>query len=774
MMKRISWLAAAATVNLLMLAAVAAAIGYVTLERRLPAVTQLAQTALAQPLQIDSRDERRIAEFGDERRVPLDGAALPPTLVHAVLAAEDAKFYDHPGFDTGSLLRAAWQLLRTGQPRQGGSTITMQVARNFYLSQERTFLRKALEILLAVRIEQNLSKDQILNLYVNKIFLGYRAYGFGAAAQTYYGRPIEQLSIAEIAMLAGLPKAPSRDNPLINPGRALERRNYVLGRMYSLGYIDQGQYQRALAEPDAARHYGFASELEAPFVAEMARAWMIEHFGDSSYTAGYRVITTVDSTQQILANRALRAGLRTYDRRHGFRGPIGRVPDNLRADRGAALQYLQGLPDAADLRKAAYLPPAGYITLPGGEAVPAQAVADDLTHGRWHPEAGDAVYLAHNDKGWELAQTPEAEGAFIALEPETGAITALVGGYDFNRSHFNRAVQAQRQPGSTFKPFIYSAALATGYTAASVINDAPVSFPTDTPDVYWRPENYTKRFYGPTRLREALAHSRNLVSVRLLNSVGVEFTRHYCLRFGFGLDRLPANLSLALGTASTTPLEMAGAYAVIANGGYRVPPHIIDRVLDQQGRIVWQAPRARLCDGDCDTSLADGGATAPAPRVIPATDAYILNSMLRDVIDYGTAVRARRLGRPDLAGKTGTTNDERDAWFVGFNHSLLAAAWLGFDQPRSLGKSETGARAALPIWMDFMSPLLASIPTTPLPIPEGLVSVRVDRRTGQRTNGNGADSYFEWFSADRLPASAEAASPPPPPPMPKEGETDLF
>jgi penicillin-binding protein 1A len=650
----------------------------------------------------------------------------------------------------------------------------MQVARNFYLSQEKTFLRKALEILLAVRIEQNLSKDQILGLYVNKIFLGYRAYGFGAAAQIYYGRPIEQLSLAQIAMLAGLPKAPSRDNPLINPGRALERRNYVLGRMYALGYIDQEQYQSALAEPDTARHYGFVSELEAPFVAEMARAWMIEHFGDSAYTAGYRVITTVDSAQQTLANRALRAGLRAYDRRHGFRGPIGRVPADLRADRGDALRYLRVLPDAADLRKAAYLPPAGYVTLPDGEAVPTQAVADDLVHGRWHPQAGDVVYLAHTDQGWALAQAPEVEGAFIALEPETGAITALVGGYDFNRSHFNRASQAQRQPGSTFKPFIYSAALATGFTAASVINDAPVSFPTDTPDVYWRPENYTKRFYGPTRLREALAYSRNLVSVRLLNSVGVEFTRRYCLRFGFGLDRLPANLSLALGTASTTPLEMAGAYAVIANGGYRVPPRFIDRVLDQQGGVVWQAPHVRLCDGDCDASLADGGATVSAPRVIPATDAYILNSMLHDVIDYGTGVRARRLGRADLSGKTGTTNDERDAWFVGFNRSLLATAWLGFDQPQSLGNGETGARAALPVWMDFMSPLLTSIPINPLPIPEGLVSVRVDRRTGQRTSDNGPDSYFEWFSADRLPANAEAASPSPSQPMPSTGEANLF
>jgi penicillin-binding protein 1A len=767
-------MAAAVALNVLVLLALAATAGYVALERRLPAVAQLAQTPLAQPLQIESRDGRRIAEFGDERRVPLDEAALEPMLVRAVLAAEDANFYEHPGFDTSSLLRAGWQLLRTGQPRQGGSTITMQVARNFYLSQEKTFLRKALEILLAVRIEQNLSKDQILGLYVNKIFLGYRAYGFGAAARIYYGRSVDQLSIAQMAMLAGLPKAPSRDNPLVNPQRAVERRNYVLGRMYALGYIDQDQYQRAVAEPDTARHYGFVSELDAPFVAEMARAWMVEHFGEVAYTAGYRVITTIDSTQQALATKALRAGLRTYDRRHGFRGPIGRVPLKARGDVGAALAYVRALPDAAELHKAAYLPPAGYITSPDGDALPLQAVSDDLVHGRWQPEPGDVVYLAQGAKGWALAQAPEIEGAFVALQPETGAITALVGGYDFDRSHFNRAVQAQRQPGSTFKPFIYSAALATGYTAASVINDAPVSFPTDTPDVYWRPENYTKRFYGPTRLREALAHSRNLVSVRLLHSVGVEFTRRYCLRFGFGLDHLPGNLSLALGTASTTPLEMAGAYAVIANGGYRVTPMLIDRVLDPQGQIVWQAPRTRLCDGDCDVPPAQPEATVAAPRVIPATDAYVLNSMLHDVIDYGTAVRARSLGRPDLSGKTGTTNDERDAWFVGFNRSLLAAAWLGFDQPRSLGKGETGARAALPIWMDFMAPLLASIPVSALAIPDGLVSLRVDRHTGQRTSDNGPDSYFEWFSADRLPAGGESPEPATPQALPKTGETNLF
>jgi penicillin-binding protein 1A len=750
MLRPVALTLAAAAANIALLAALAASTLYVALERRLPPVEQLAHTQLAQPLQIYTRDGLRMAEFGDQRRIPLASANLPAGLVQAILAAEDANFFDHPGFDTGSLLRAAWRLARSGERRQGGSTITMQVARNFFLTQEKTFLRKALEILLAVRIEQSLTKDQILGLYVDKIFLGNRAYGFGAAAQIYYGRPIEQLAVAEIAMLAGLPKAPSRDNPLINPQRATERRNYVLGRMHTLGYLDDAAYQQAIAHVDTAGLYGFTPEVEAPFVAEMARAWMLERFGESAYAAGYRVFTTIDSRQQHAANAAMRAGLRAYDQRHGVRGPIARLPSATLADPRRLQAALRALPAIGDTQPAAFVPTGNVVLGPDGATVP----VTDVTIGaarRWQPGSGDVVYLARDGKGWTLAQPPEVEGAFIAMQPETGAITALVGGYDFRRSPFNRAVQAERQPGSTFKPFIYAAALATGYTAASVINDAPVAFPADTPDGYWRPENYTGRFYGPTRLREALAQSRNLVSVRLLHSVGVDFTRRYCLRFGFSSERLPDNLSLALGTASTTPLEMATAYAVIANGGYRIAPSYVDTVVDRDGNVVWRAPRPVLCERDCDTG--DDGA-ALAPRVLPATDAFILNSMLQDVIDHGTATRARSLGRPDLAGKTGTTNDERDAWFVGFNRNLLAVTWVGFDSPRSLGKGETGARAALPIWMDFMSAVLPSVPADPHPIPSGLVSLRVDQHSGQRRDDDGPGSYFEWFSADRPPPAA--------------------
>lgn len=737
--------------NLALLISLAAVGGYVGLERELPPVDQLAQTRLAQPLQIYSQDGRRIAEFGDQRRVPLDGNALPAPLVQAILAAEDAHFFDHPGFDTGSLMRAAWQLLRSGELRQGGSTITMQVARNFFLSQEKTFRRKAVEILLAIRIEQNLSKDQILGLYVNKIFLGNRAYGFGAAALLYYGRPVDQLTIAEVALLAGLPKAPSRDNPLVNSQRAVERRNYVLGRMHALGYLSAGDYRLAMEQVDTAGHYSFAPDVEADYVAEMARAWMLERYGDSAYENGYRVITTVDSGQQRAANRAVRAGLLAYDRRHGFRGPVTRIAASELADPVRLQARLRSLPSVGDLQPAVRLPSGEYVLSAGSTRLTDDAT--DRFGAHWRPTSGDVVYLAHGPDGWQLAQPPQVEGAFVALRPDSGAVTALVGGYDFNRSHFNRAVQAQRQPGSTFKPFIYAAALATGYTAASIINDAPVAFPGNTPDSYWRPENYTGRFYGPTRLREGLVQSRNLVSVRLLNAVGVDFTRRYILRFGFAAERLPANLSLALGTASVTTLELAAAYAVIANGGYRVNPYIVDRVLDSDGKVLWQAPRVVLCEADCETDPATTDLVAQAPRVLPATDAYILNSMLQDVIDHGTAVRAKSLGRPDLAGKTGTTNDERDAWFAGFNKALLAIAWVGFDQPRSLGKGETGARAALPIWMNFMSALLPELPVSSSPIPNGLVSLRVDRHSGQRTANGGPDTLFEWFSADRLPAA---------------------
>ena len=764
-----------ALAGLLTLAAVGALVAvalFLALDRQLPTVGHLNKAQLALPLQVYSADGLRIAEFGDQRRIPLDADELPLPLVQAILAAEDDRFFEHPGFDTKSLARAAWQLARTGQLRQGGSTITMQVARNFFLSRDKTFLRKALEILLAVRIEQALTKEQILGLYVNKIFLGNRAYGFGAAAQMYYGRPVDELTLPEIAMLAGLPKAPSRDNPLANRQRAQQRRNYVLGRMQALGYIDAQTYQSALQAPSTAEHHGFTAELEAPHVAEMARAWMVERYGEQVYESGYRVITTLQGAQQRAASDAVRRGLHAYDLRHGFRGPVRRLngQDLATPDRLAAA--LASVPPAGDLRVAVRLDDGSFQLSGDSGQIPADAVNTTSFGRRWQATAGDVVYLSSTATGWQLSQAPVVEGALVALRPDSGAITALVGGYDFRRSRFNRAVQAQRQPGSTFKPFIYATALASGYTAASIINDAPVAYPAETPDNYWRPENYSGRFHGPTRLREALTHSRNLVSVRLLASIGVDFARRYCLRFGFPAERLPPNLSLALGTASLTPLELTAGYAVIANGGYRITPYFVSQVQDAAGHIIWQAPQPVPCEADCD-AVGDDPSRLAAPRVMPATDAYILTSMLQDVIDHGTGVRARRLGRTDLAGKTGTTNDERDAWFAGFHPNLLTTVWVGYDQPRSLGHGETGARAALPIWMDFMSHALERIPQSPQPVPEGLVSLRIDRETGQRTSDAGPGTQFEWFSADRLP-------PPPqervitPPTTPSGGETGLF
>ncbi|WP_440940157.1 penicillin-binding protein 1A [Immundisolibacter sp.] len=758
MLKRLALAGVAGALSLAFAGALIAVALFLALDRQLPTVDHLRQAQLALPLQVYSADGLRIAEFGDQRRIPLDAGQLPQPLVQAILAAEDDRFFEHPGFDTKSLVRAAWQLARTGQLRQGGSTITMQVARNFFLTKDKTFLRKALEILLAVRIEQALTKEQILGLYVNKIFLGNRAYGFGAAAQMYYGRPVEQLTLPEMATLAGLPKAPSRDNPLANPQRALQRRNYVLGRMHALGYIDTPTYEAARQAPTTAGHNGFTPELDASYVAEMARAWMVERYGEQVYASGYRVITTLDGSQQRAANDALRRGLHAYDRRHGFRGALRRLSAQDLASPERLAAALDAIPPAGNLQAAVRLDDGSFRLAPNGHRLAPEAVDTSTFGRRWQASPGDVVYLAPTATGWQLAQAPAVEGALVALRPTSGAITALVGGYDFARSRFNRAVQAQRQPGSTFKPFIYATALASGYTAASIINDAPVAYPVDTPDGYWRPENYSGRFYGPTRLREALAQSRNLVSVRLLASIGVDFARRYCLRFGFPAERLPPNLSLALGTGSLTPLEMTAGYAVIANGGYRVAPYFISEVQDADGNTVWQAPQPVLCESDCD-AVMDHPSQTPAPRVIPATDAYILASMLRDVIDHGTGVRARQLGRSDLAGKTGTTNEVRDAWFAGFQPSLLTTVWVGYDQPRSLGKNETGARAALPIWMDFMARALSDVPESRLPVPDGLVSLRIDRSTGQRTLETGPHTQFEWFSADRLP------------PMPQERAT---
>ncbi|QKT03428.1 penicillin-binding protein 1A [Ectothiorhodospiraceae bacterium 2226] len=786
-----------ATLFALVTAGAVAAVGtYLYLAPQLPSIEVLTDVRFQVPLRVYSRDGALMAEFGEQRRSPLSYEEMPEQMIQAVLAAEDDRFFSHPGVDYQGIARAALHLARTGEKAQGGSTITMQLARNFFLSREKTYLRKINEILLALKIERELSKEQILELYLNKIFLGNRAYGVGAAALGYYGTTLENLSVAQTAMIAGLPKAPAAYNPLVNPQRALLRRNYVLGRMHLLGYIDDETYQAAMAEEDQARAHGPVAELEAPYVAEMVRADMLARFGNEAYTAGYRVYTTLDGNAQRAANQALRAGLMTYDTRHGYRGPEAQVdvdpdePDGWDRHLVSAVGGLRSalIVDVEERAAIAYIGRGQTVRLewPGlswarryinaNAQGPAPQAASEIV------AVGDRVRVRLDEDGaWHLAQVPDAGAALVALDPRNGAITALVGGFDFFHSHYNRAFQAQRQAGSAFKPFVYSAALERGYTPASLVNDAPVVFDDPGLEATWRPENYTGRFYGPTRLRESLVHSRNLVSIRLLRSIGIPYTINHTVPFGFDRDRLPRDLSLSLGSGSVTPLELTAGYAVFANGGYRVEPHFIERIVDAAGDEVFRADPPTVCP-ECPSDSAARGLlpvsdTAalqtddgypliapldlsppprPAERVISAQNAYLMTSMMRDVIDRGTARAARQLRRADLAGKTGTTNDLRDAWFAGYNGQVVASAWVGFDTPRSLGARETGGRTALPIWMDFMGRVLDGVEEQPFTQPPGLVTVRIDPASGLLSTPGSGDAIFETFPADQVPQQAAA------------------
>lgn len=793
-MKWFRFLAAGLAVFALLGALAAGAI-YFLIVPQLPSVEALRDVQFQVPLRVYSADGGLIAEFGEKRRIPVRYEELPPQLVQAFLAAEDDRFFEHPGVDYQGLLRAGFELLRTGEKRQGGSTITMQVARNFFLSREKTYLRKLTEILLALKIERELSKEEILELYLNKIYLGQRAYGVGAAAQIYYGKPLAELSLPQMAMIAGLPKAPSRDNPITNPERARIRRDYVLGRMYTLGFIDAEQYRAALAAEDAPAAPVERNQVEAPYVAEMARAEVVARFGEeAAYSRGYRVVTTIDAVRQAAANAALRRALLEYDQRHGYRGPEARL--ELPADPEAAVTAARaaldkvpavgGLPAAVVLaigeRDAELLLADGRrITLDWAALEWARPYLDHNRRGKAPERAADVLAVGDRvrvqalaDGGWRLAQLPEVEGALLAVEPDTGAVQALVGGFDFFRSRFNRAAQAQRQPGSSFKPIIYSAALERGFTPASILNDAPVVFDDPALESAWRPENYSGRFYGPTRLREALTHSRNLVSIRLLRAIGVPWAIEYAQRFGFRPEQLPANLSLALGSGSVTPLDMARAYSVFANGGFRVEPYVIDRIYQGDAEApVYRAEPARVCRdcpppgeaGDAPAAAAateTGGTEAPAPRapqVIEARNAWIMDSMMQDVVRRGTARRALTLGRDDIAGKTGTTNDQRDAWFCGYSPALVAVSWVGFDEVAPLGRGETGGRAALPMWIDFMQAALAGVPEIHRDPPPGLVTVRIDPRTGLLAAPDQADALFEVFREEFVPQEQSRAEP---------------
>lgn len=765
---------------------------YLVVAPSLPSVAVLKDIHLQVPLRVYSRDGELLAVYGEKRRVPLDYDQIPKTMVDAVIAAEDEHYWDHPGVSVRGLLRAAIHLVLTGQKTEGGGTITMQVARNFFLTREKTYTRKLKEVFLALKIERELSKQDILDLYLNKIYLGNRAYGVGAAAEVYYGVDVNHLTLPQIAMIAGLPKAPSTDNPLVNPQRALVRRGYVLGRMLADGYITQQQYQQAMAAPMTASYHEPTATVNAPYLAEMVRDYMVNKYGDDAYTAGYSVVTTIDSRLQPLAVQAVRQGLLAYDQRHGWRGAVAHIdlpPAGGPADWAplvANQPHIGGLYPAIAVKLANqsaqfYADGAGLVTVNwNGLKWARRYLSVDTTGAAPQNTAdilkrGDIVYLARAaDGSWSLSQVPTAQAALVCLDPFDGAIAALVGGFDFDQSKFNRAVQARRQPGSSFKPFYYSAALEDGFTPASVVNDSPVVVQDPALANIWRPQNYENEFGGPTRLRVALAHSLNLVSIRVLQQIGVPYAINYATKFGFDAANLPNNLTLALGSASLTPLEMARGYAVFANHGFRITPYYIQSIVDSSGHVLFEADPQVACDS-CSVNTA-GATSVPAPaattgaapssnlppqmpqfapQVITPQNAWLMTSMLHSVVQFGTGAAVASLGRNDLAGKTGTTNDWSDAWFDGFNNDIVTVVWVGNDQPsQSLGDGEQGAKAALPIWMDFMGPALHDVPQQPFLQPPGIVQARIDPKTGLLVGANDPGSIFEYFLAGHLPPKA--------------------
>jgi len=763
-------------------------LAYVWLAPGLPSVEEVRNVELQVPLRVYTADGELIDEFGEMRRTPVSLDDVPESMQQAFIAAEDRRFYQHPGVDYQGIARAIWYLVRTGEKGPGGSTITMQLARNLFLTSERTYLRKVREILLALRIERELDKQTILELYLNKIYLGQRAYGVAAAAEVYYGLPLSELTLAQQAMIAGLPKAPSAWNPLADPESALERRRYVLDRMLERGFINQTRYQLALAMPITAERHRRQPTVNAPYIAEMARAWMVDRYGaQTAYTTGYRVYTTIDSDRQNAAREALRQGLHDYDERHGYRGPLATLaPDRLTVDDRADVEGDLGVNAEAIVAALDEYAPPGNLVVAAVSGVAERAATlisadgeqidlpwDGLSWARPQysrnamgplPEqasdvltVGDVVYLRQVNEQWRLAQKPEPQAGLVALAPEDGHVIALTGGYDFSLSKFNRVTQAKRQPGSSFKPLIYSAALAHGFSPATLVNDAPVVFEDVSLEDVWRPENYSGKVFGPTRLRQALTKSRNLVSIRVLRRVGIANAIDHIERFGLPAEELPRNLSLALGSASITPMQLARAYAVFANGGYRVDPHFIDRVSGRDGEIEYRRWPYRAVAAESVEPVEPGpeGPRRPAyraaERVISPQNAWLMRSMLRSVVEQGTARAVNQLGRADLVGKTGTTNEQKDAWFSGFNEALVASAWVGFDELQTLGRYETGGRAALPIWMNFMDAALDGVPETERSRPDGLVTVRIDPRSGERVSGDADDGLFETFREDNLP-----------------------
>jgi len=748
---------------------------YYFLAPKLPDTAVLKETQFQVPLRIFSAEGQLIAEFGEKRRIPVLYNEIPHHLIQAILSSEDDRFFEHPGVDYHGLLRAVYSLATTGVKAQGGSTITMQVARNFFLSREKTYLRKLNEIILALQIEQKLTKEEILTLYLNKIYLGNRAYGIGAAAKVYYGKSLQELTLPQFAMIAGLPKAPSKFNPIVNPERAQLRRDYVLRRMWEVGHISQEDFDTAIQAPITASYHSRNVEVYAPYIAEMVRTQLIKQYGDDAYNIGLNVFTTIQAKHQHAANTALQSALLAYDKRHGFRGARNKAVIEQTMTAEDFEQLLSSFESIGPLHPGivissqaefarVYVKNNEIIDLSTESLTWARQQLSTNRRGKAISKAsdvlaiGDIIHL-HQDKGgvWQLAQLPEAEGALIAVSPFDGAVTALNGGFEYFQNKFNRVSQSRRQPGSGFKPFIYSAALEKGYTAATIINDAPVVFDNPSDENVWRPQNYSGKFFGPTRLRVALTNSRNLVSIRILRDIGADYVIDYAKKFGFDTTQMPQSLSLALGSGSASPWDMARAYSALANGGYRVEPYIIQRIEDENGEIMMQAQPLTVCEtciASSETSLEEEGdifSSKPATRIMSTQNNYIMNSLLRDVVRYGTGRKAMSLGRSDLAGKTGTTNDQVDAWFNGFHPELVAISWVGFDSPKTLGRYETGGRAALPMWIDFMKVALNDLPEEPLQQPVEMITVSIDPNTGLLAGPNTLNPIPETFRSDYVP-----------------------
>lgn len=797
---------------------------YAVLVPDLPTIDHLEDAQLQVPMRVYDRNEVLLAEYGEHRRIPVNFEDIPPNLINAFIAVEDDQFWEHIGVDPMALIAAAYELVTTGNKTRGGSTITMQVARNFFLSSKQTYSRKLNEILLALKIETEFSKEKILELYANKIYLGNRAYGVVAASQIYYKKPLNELTLAQVAMIAGLPKAPSKYNPVRNPERALIRRNHILNRMYALGYIDEESYDLARIEPVTAELHATETAADAQYVAEMVRARLVEEYGDEAYKTGLKAYTTIDGRLQSVANQSLRQALLDYVRRHGYRGPIKSIDletleedpfdSDLVSDEVVGNLQQAVVTEIGETSAKALITNYETIDIPFENGIDWAAQYIDINRQGKKPEtvsdvlqAGDVIWVEkRSDNLWLLAEIPKVEGAMVSIDPMDGAINSLVGGFDFFKNKFNRATQARRQPGSNFKPFIYSAALERGFTPASIVNDAPVVFDDDSLEATWRPENYSGKFYGPTRFREALVKSRNLVSIRVLQAIGLRFATQYAQRFGFNKENMPYDLSLALGSGTFAPLEIARAYAVFANGGFLIDPYYLSRLESGNGDVLFRHnPRVvcRQCDeetlnasnteteeppqesseqaivaadvtespavddqnndltgqpeADVELSKVAVEAEEPppilyAPRAISEQNAYIMRSMMREVVSRGTAVRAKALGRRDIGGKTGTTNDQVDAWFSGFNDSVVTTSWVGFDNQQTLGRRETGGRAALPMWIDYMRVALEGVEETVEDQPEGVITVRIDTETGKRASLDTANSRFEIFRKENAPA----------------------